>query len=66
MNGSVKENILMGTEFDSAKYSDVIYYSGLKPDIDILEHQDNTIIGDKGINISGGQKVRVALARSLY
>lgn len=56
----------MGTEFDGAKYSDVIYYSGLKPDLDILQNQDNTIIGDKGINLSGGQKVRLALARCLY
>lgn len=44
----------MGSQFESAKYSDVIYYSGLKTDLEILEDQDNTIIGDKGINLSGG------------
>lgn len=66
INGSVRENILMGSPFDEKKYSEVITYSGLKPDLEILKGSDSAIIGDKGINLSGGQKVRLSLARALY
>ena len=38
----------------------------LLPDFNILEHSDETGIGEKGINLSGGQKLRVSLARAVY
>lgn len=30
------------------------------------EDRDNTVIGEKGINLSGGQKARISLARAVY
>ena len=27
---------------------------------------DNTVVGDKGVTLSGGQKARIALARAVY
>ena len=31
-----------------------------------MPHGDETLIGDRGVTLSGGQKARVDLARALY
>lgn len=64
--GSVKQNILLGSEFDEARYKEVIRVTGLQRDIELFESGDETFVGEKGHNLSGGQKARVTLARAAY
>ena len=43
-----------------------IEVSQLIHDIEKFEKREDTTIGERGINISGGQKVRISLARAIY
>lgn len=44
----------------------MVKYCELSRDLEILPHGDRTEIGEKGINLSGGQKARISLARAVY
>ncbi|KAJ2890340.1 hypothetical protein IWW38_004188, partial [Coemansia aciculifera] len=66
MNATLRDNILFGLKYDEAFYNRVIDACALRPDLDILTTGDMTEIGEKGINLSGGQKARVSLARAVY
>ena len=65
-NATVKDNILFGKPFEPDKYQAALQASALLSDLAILPGSDMTEIGEKGINLSGGQKARVSLARALY
>ncbi|BGP24141.1 ATP-binding cassette transporter [Rhodotorula toruloides] len=66
MNDSVRNNILFGLPFRKERYEKTLEACSLKSDLAILEDGDSTEIGEKGINLSGGQKARVSLARAVY
>jgi ATP-binding cassette subfamily C (CFTR/MRP) protein 4 len=66
VSGSIQENILFGSELDEEWYATVIHAVCLDEDIDNLVDGDQTMIGERGINLSGGQKARLALARAMY
>ncbi|KNE58349.1 hypothetical protein AMAG_03933 [Allomyces macrogynus ATCC 38327] len=65
-NASLKENVLFGADYDDEAYRRAIYLSALQKDLERLPAGDATEIGEKGINLSGGQKARANLARALY
>ena len=65
-NNTLKNNILFFHEFNAEKYNKVLKISELLPDLEILKGGDMTEIGERGINLSGGQKARVSIARALY
>lgn len=65
-SGTVRDNILFGKPFDSERYNEVLNVCSLERDMDILLDGDATIVGERGVSLSGGQKARVNLARALY
>lgn len=65
-NGSVRENILFGLKYDEELYTETIAACALKDDLAILPDGDATIVGEKGLSLSGGQKARLSLARAVY
>ena len=65
-SGSVKENICMSRAFDADKFKRIVHVCQLEPDLEAFSAGADTELGERGINISGGQKARVALARALY
>lgn len=66
LNSSIKENILFGRKYDKAFYDRTIDACQLISDFEVLPDGDATLVGEKGISLSGGQKARVSLARAIY
>lgn len=66
LNATLKENILFGSPFDLQKYNDILRVCALTRDLTLLSAGDETEIGERGINLSLGQRQRVSLARAVY
>ena len=65
-NATIRDNITFGSDYDEKKYKKVLDICSLKADLKILEAGDLTEIGERGINLSGGQKARINLGRTVY
>ena len=65
-SASVKDNILFGLDYDELRFNKTVEVTQLSRDLDILGNGADTVIGEKGVNISGGQKARISLARAVY
>ncbi len=55
MNGSVEENIRMGLPYDGTFYNEIVKSCGLDVDFKQFIDGDKTIVGDRGVQCSGGQ-----------
>ncbi|XP_018302134.1 probable multidrug resistance-associated protein lethal(2)03659 [Mycetomoellerius zeteki] len=64
--GSVRQNILFGRKMDQIRYDRVTKVCQLKRDFSLLPYGDKTIVGERGISLSGGQRARINLARAVY
>ncbi|XP_020082165.1 ABC transporter C family member 13 isoform X1 [Ananas comosus] len=66
LSGSLRDNVLFGKEFDRVRYGEVLEACTLDVDISKMIGGDVSYIGEKGVNLSGGQRARLALARAVY
>jgi len=64
--GSVQQNILFGQPMDRSRYRQVVKVCALEQDFRLLPHGDRTIVGERGVTASGGQRARINLARCGY
>ncbi len=67
-NGTIKENICFSKndEIDEDLFIKVLEMSQLNDLINNSPKRENTLVGERGILLSGGQAQRIALARCLY
>ena len=66
VNDTMRNNIIFHKPYDERKYNKTVDICQLRPDFELLQQGDLTSISDKGDNLSGGQKIRLAIARAVY
>ncbi len=64
-NRSIKENITMGREVKEEKFERMLEMSGVKSFLNNTKEGLEKNAGQNGSNLSGGQRVRIALARMM-
>jgi len=67
LNTSIRNNITYGTfSNEEKKLMEAAIGANASEFIDGLEHEYETIIGERGVKLSGGQQQRIAIARAIY
>ncbi|KAJ5279863.1 hypothetical protein N7478_005235 [Penicillium angulare] len=66
MNGTIKDSIVAMSDYDPRWYATVIQACALEEDLGQFPRGDRSVIGSKGVALSGGQSQRIALARAVY
>ncbi|VVC32373.1 Hypothetical protein CINCED_3A009972 [Cinara cedri] len=66
LSGSILDNILFHSPMDKQRYKQVIKACALKNDLEHFPYGDRTIVGERGVTLSGGQRARINLARAIY
>ncbi|KAJ3021115.1 Multidrug resistance-associated protein 4 [Thoreauomyces humboldtii] len=66
VTGSIKDNITFGLPYDPVWFAKVVTAAAMDRDVARFENGIETIIGERGVTLSGGQRARLALARAVY
>lgn len=65
LQASVRENILLQHTYVPERYAAVVSACGITRDIDDMAAGDATEVSEGGSNLSGGQQMRLSLARAV-
>ena len=65
-NVSIRENVAFGNDIDDKKINKCLEDAQLLEFINLQPKKLDTIVGENGINLSGGQIQRLGIARALY
>ena len=57
-SGSVRQNILFGQPFDEDRYMRVLEVCALEYDLKLWKDNDNTLVGERGVILSGMKSFR--------
>lgn len=65
-SGTIQENIILAnTEASEDEYQLSLKTAQMKEEIELFPEKDKTIVGQRGLGVSGGQKQRLTIARAL-
>ncbi|KAK2947458.1 Multidrug resistance-associated protein [Blattamonas nauphoetae] len=66
LDSTIKANVLFGLDYNKELFDQVIHACCLVDDLKAMPKGIETVVGNRGQQLSGGQKARVCLARLCY
>ncbi|XP_054158176.1 ATP-binding cassette sub-family C member 4-like [Oppia nitens] len=65
-NSTVQQNITFGKPYEIKRFKEVISVCAMNRDLKMFPFGERSLVGERGVTLSGGQKARITLARALY
>ncbi|KAI8850776.1 P-loop containing nucleoside triphosphate hydrolase protein [Chytridium lagenaria] len=66
LSDTIRNNILFGRPYRPDWFAKVIEACAMDRDVKLFPEGIETVVGERGVTLSGGQKARLALARAVY
>ncbi|WP_180082605.1 ATP-binding cassette domain-containing protein [Acinetobacter sp. YH12201] len=66
LNDTIKNNICLGRAYDDQKIYQAAQKAQILDRITMMPDGFDTVVGERGMTLSGGEKQRISIARALY